>query len=273
MQQVQRNGLMIFFLVTGFINWPLFSSPPAFVIKRAVFINRSTEQFDEFALKSNNLFKEGDHLSIYLEPQNCTLKKVSEGLKAQIGTKAVLSSVSNPNLSQNIDLGILVFVIPSEQMNLYADITFLDVGKLPIDLYKLEVEVVDIFSHQQNIFTRQFRVGPSYIQAVVTPNDVAPAVYESRDAPIFAPASPRIYCHFKTRRIPVKSILRANCIAECAENYQDEHVVASKTMEITRFEKYQFYFDSPKTGWNKGVYRVELRVNKVFEIAVYFRVK
>ncbi|MCI0512679.1 hypothetical protein L0128_05665 [candidate division KSB1 bacterium] len=243
-----------------------------FSITRAVFITQTTEEFGKYTLRGNNLFTVGDDLSLYLEPRGCTLKKYRTGYKARLIAHAIIESVTNPGLTQNVELGLLEFAVPDLKTPLYANITLQEVGKLPLDLYKVSYILTDQASQQQVQFSKHFRIGPSYLEAVLVPSDTMPAFEVPSPHPVFSRTGSSIYCHYKTRRIPPQSYLKAVWIAESTENYPPDAVLETYSTEVTRLSEGYFYkADSAKT-WSPGNYRVELYLNDEFEICLFFQI-
>lgn len=244
-----------------------------FTIKRVVFINGSSESFGDYKLKSTNIFEEGDNLSLYFEPENCTLSKNGRGYKAQIQGTAVLSSVTNPSLTQTLDLGRMEFVIPNQDIQMYADITLMDVGKLPIDLYELKMTLTDFSSKSAYEFSKKFRVGPTYIQAMVAATNSTIFDPKLKTFPVFPADSSKIFCLYKPRRVPDGSQMRSILIAESVEGFAPETNIESLTVEVKRFKEGNFLIEGPEGGWKAGNYRLEFFMNDIFEIALFFRVK
>lgn len=244
-----------------------------FSLKRVVFITGASESFGDYSLKSNNLFGKGENLSLYFEPVHCTLKKIPRGYKAQIHAQAVLESVSNPGLTQTIEIGVMDFVVSRKDFSLYADITLMDVGKLPVDLYKISMTFGDVQTKQSVKFSKQFRVGPSYVQAMIATSAATPFKPKLKSISPIPRNTPRIYCIFKPRRVPKGAILKSVCIAESVAGHPPDFILETFTTEVQRFKQDHFFIDAPADGWAPGNYRLELFVNDEFEIVVNFAIK
>jgi hypothetical protein len=261
-------GIFCFFVTAAIPGSPINN----FSITRAVFITQTTEAFGKYSLRGNNLFTGGDDLSLYLEPRGCTLKKYRTGYKARLLARAIIESVTNPGLSQNIELGALEFAIPDLQTPLYANITLQEVGKLPLDLYKVSYILTDQATQQLVQFTKHFRVGPSYLEAALAASDTMTALTTQQPRFVFPPTWTRIYCFYKTRRIPGNSHLKAIWIAESVENYPPETVLETYSTDVTRLSEGYFFIAASEKTWSVGNYRVELYLNDEFEICLFFQI-
>jgi hypothetical protein len=266
----QRLIWILIFLMTACQKLP--AETPGLILQRVVFIDAATDGFGAYHLRANNIFEKTDNLSLYLEPVNCTVKKVPQGFKAQLSAVAVLQSVTNPALSQELQIGTMEFIFPGKEVGLYADINLLDVGKLPIDLYQLKMTLFDVDSRQSACFSRKFRVGPSYVQAVLTESESAEYAENLKSKSAFASSTAPIYCLFRPRRIPPESVLNSVFYAENVDGLPPDSMLKKFSAPIERFQPGKFAIHPPTEKWGIGNYRLELFINEEFELVLFFRV-
>lgn len=266
----QRLIWMLIFLMLVCPKLP--AETPGLILQRVVFIDAATDGFGEYHLRANNIFEKDQNLSLYLEPVNCTIKKVPQGFKAQLAAVAVLESVTNPALSQELNIGTMEFIFPGKEVGLYADINLLDVGKLPIDLYQLKMTIFDVESRQSAAFIRKFRVGPSYVQAVLTDSESAAYAENLKSASLFTGSAVKIFCLYRPRRIPPQSTLNAFIYAESVAGLPLDTLLEKFSTPIERFQPGKFALSPPDAHWGAGNYRLELYIDAEFEVVLYFRV-
>lgn len=266
----KRRIWILIFLVLVCPKLP--AETPGLILQRVVFIDAATDGFGAYHLRANNIFEKDENLSLYLEPVNCTIKKVPQGFKAQLSAVAVLESVTNPALSQELQIGTMEFIFPGKEVGLYADINLLDVGKLPIDLYQLKMTLYDVESRQSAGFTRKFRVGPSYVQAVLTDSESAAYAENLPSKSIFNGSTSKIYCLYRPRRIPPQSALNSFFYAESVEGLPPDTLLEKFSTPVERFQSGKFALNPPDAKWGTGNYRLELFIDDEFEVVLYFRV-
>lgn len=263
----------ITFLLVFVTCWKIHAEPAGFYLQRVVFINAATDGFGLYHLRANNIFEEGDNLSLYLEPVNCSIKKVSQGFKAELSAVANLKSVTNPALSQELQIGKMEFIFPNKDMGLYADINLLDVGMLPIDLYQLDMTIQDQATGQSVQFSRKFRVGPSYVEAVLTESDSLSYSDDLKSKSGFSRETAKIYCLFHTRRIPKNARLDSHFYAESVAGLKPDCLLKNYSTQVERYQNGKIILDYPETGWGIGNYRLEIYINDEFEIVLFFQVE
>ncbi len=248
------------------------SGSPEFHLQRVVFIDSATDGFDFYHLRANNIFNKGDHLSLYLEPVNCTIKKTVHGFKARLSAVATLQSLTNPALSQELQIGNLEFIFPKKETGLYADINLLDVGMLPVDLYQLKMTLNDVGTRQSVEFTRKFRVGPSYVEALLAASDSVSYSDNLKSQSEFSRETEQIFCLFHTRRIPQNSVLKSVFYAESVNGLEADYLLETATTPAERYQTGKIMLENSEGRWGIGNYRVELFINEEFEVVLYFRI-
>lgn len=242
-------------------------------VNQAVFTTGCTFGFREYGLRSNNIFKLSESMSLYFEPFNCRIYQTGSSYTAKLSATAIIESLTKPGTSQMIKLGELKFVLPQKDTELYADLTLNGVGDLPIDLYRISIILIDKKAQKKTSFSKRFRVGHTYIKAEMGLEKNSTIGNGKSSSVIFKSNTSTIYCNYRVRRIFSNSILKSVLIAEMVPGMEIGTVLETFSTNIEQHRIGSLELKPTGLAWTPGNYRLEFFIDEIYEHALQFRIE